>query len=141
MRLVADDEFPGLNSWFLARIRPDGTGMAMFSGFRLDREATQSYRPSFGQDGETVALFIPVSPRIANPGPNGVRYYDRGPSLPRLLMGPQTFDGVRPSDISFASAEVIESGTLLVTARSGEDGDHDVFLYYPQLDQLVPLSS
>ncbi len=41
---VADETFPGVNSWFLASINPDGTGMAMLSGFHLDRQRTQAYR-------------------------------------------------------------------------------------------------
>ena len=40
---------------------PDGTGLAMFSGFKLDRELTQAYRPSFTSTGLALALFIPES--------------------------------------------------------------------------------
>ena len=53
VRGLEDKEFLGLNTWFLARINPDGTDMRMFSGFRLDREATQAYRPSFHRPGSS----------------------------------------------------------------------------------------
>ncbi len=30
---IEEKDFPGVNSWFLSSINPDGTGLAMFSGF------------------------------------------------------------------------------------------------------------
>ncbi|MEM7263795.1 MAG: hypothetical protein AAF488_17535, partial [Planctomycetota bacterium] len=132
-RTLAESDFPGVNSWFLARIRPDGTEMAMFSGFRLDREATQSYRPSFGPNGETFALFIPLSPRMGTPGPNGLRLYDRGPSLPQNLAGPQSFlrgrEGVPLEHVSFASARPIDRQRLLVSASMRGTTEHDIFVF------------
>src|SRR5262245_42989379 len=60
LRSVSEADFPGLNSWFLSSLDPDGTNMAMYSGFRLDRRLTQAYRPSFLASGEALALFIPL---------------------------------------------------------------------------------
>jgi hypothetical protein len=91
LRGVDPGQFPGVNSWFLASIAPDGTGMSMHSGFRLDRQATQAYRPSFEDDGSVLALFIPQTPFLGAPGPNGLRRFRQGPTVPEALGGPQSF--------------------------------------------------
>ena len=75
---VALSEFPGVNSWFLATIAPDGTGLAMYTGFRLDRELTQAYGPSFLPTGEVIALFNPQTPFLGAAGENGLRRYEQG---------------------------------------------------------------
>ncbi len=93
MRSVSDDEFQGLNSWFLAGVDPDGTDLAMTSGLRLDRELTQAYRPSFLPNGEILATFIPRTPYLGLPRGDGLRIYDRGPGQPEAVGGPQTFQG------------------------------------------------
>jgi hypothetical protein len=105
LRGIREEEFPGVNSWFLSSIRPDGTEMVMFSGFRLDRQATQAYRPSFLPAGEVVGLFIPVTPFIGYPRGNGLRRFERGPSRPTALGGPQTF----PSQVII---DVVEGDVL-----------------------------
>ncbi|MEE3053686.1 MAG: hypothetical protein VYB34_08110 [Planctomycetota bacterium] len=93
LRNVDPEAFPGVNSWFLSSVNPDGTGLQMFSGFRLDREETQAYRPSFTRDGRALSLFIPVTPVIGEPAPFGVRLYTRGPEKPEAVGGPQVFPG------------------------------------------------
>ncbi len=126
VRGVLPDEFPGVNSWFLAGIDPDGANLAMHSGFRVDRELTQAYRPSFLADGDVLALFIPRTPFIGFPGPNGVRSYRKGPGRPALLGGRNHFeDGSR--HFSHASAVPLPDGRLLVSASLGET-DFDLFV-------------
>lgn len=93
LRNVDAEAFPGVNSWFLSSVNPDGTGLQMFSGFRLDREASQAYRPSFTSDGQALSLFIPVTPVIGEPKPFGLRLYSRGATQPQAIGGPQTFAG------------------------------------------------
>ena len=99
LRNVDTEEFPGVNSWFLSSVNPDGTGLQMFSGFRLDREETQAYRPSFTRDGRALSLFIPVTPVIGEPAPFGVRLYTRGAEKPETVGGPQVFPGETDRDI------------------------------------------
>lgn len=128
LRQVDEDEFPGVNSWFLATIRPDGTDMKMLTGFHLDREATQAYRPSFQEDGKALALFLPVTPLLGQPGVFGLRRFDRGPSFPEALGGPQRFAGSSTSrqqdfedrqapnfDFVYSSAEPLAGSPILVT--------------------------
>ena len=93
LRNVDAEEFPGVNSWFLSSVNPDGTGLEMFSGFRLDREESQAYKPSFTRDGRALSLFIPVTPVIGEPAPFGVRLYTRGAEKPEAVGGPQAFPG------------------------------------------------
>ncbi len=129
LRSVDAAGFPGVNSWFLSSIDPDGTDLAMFSGFRLDRNLTQAYRPSFLAGGSVLALFIPRTPFLGFPRGNGLREYVKGPSSPTPLGGPQQFErnGVAilgdvivpfpsPTDTLYASAAGLPDGTLLVSA-------------------------
>jgi hypothetical protein len=150
LRGVAEEEFPGVNSWFLASINPDGTDMAMFSGVRLDRELTQAYRPSFLASGEALALFIPKTPFIGFPRGNGLRVYSAGPRAPEAVGGPQTFSGGAvplppgvadnglPGDLpidvnresfrfAFASAAELPDGRILVSAAPLHDTRYDLY--------------
>jgi len=134
LRSVSASEFPGVNNWFLASVNPDGTGMAMMSGFRLDREQTQAYRPSFGADGSVIALFIPQTPIIGSLPLNGLRRFHKGASKPEALGGPQTFSlGIAGMDprgqvpfpvpgipVSFVyeGASVLPSGSFIVSGAA-----------------------
>ena len=127
---IDEASFPGVNSWFLSFVNPDGTGLEMFSGFRLDRRQTQAYRPSLLPDGTAIALFIPRTPILGMPGGNGLRLFERGPSIPTALGGPQQFDGVFIGGIGrlpdpvgtpfpeliFAGASALQDGRILLAA-------------------------
>ena len=127
LRGIRMEEFPGINSWFLAGIDPDGTDLAMWSGVALDRELTQAYRPSFLGDGKAVALFIPRTPFIGYPRGNGLRRFSQGPRAPVALGGPQVFptelgedeNRVQPEFV-YASVSVLADERLLVTAAASE---------------------
>jgi hypothetical protein len=111
LRGVPDGDFPGVNNWSLAGINPDGTHLAMFSGYGLDREITMAYRPTFLPGGDALALFILQSPLLGYPGQDGLRRVSRPfagtmaqeggaqeegsrpNTWPVALGGPQTFSG------------------------------------------------
>ncbi len=118
LRGVPSEDFPGVNSWFLASINPDGTGLAMLSGFRLDREQTQAYRPAFLPGGGAVALFIHETPFLGFPGSNGLRLFHPGAQKSQALGGPQTFRGLAEfrDGFVYASAAGLEDGRILVSA-------------------------
>jgi hypothetical protein len=128
---ISDADFPGVNGWFLAGINPDGTGLAMYSGFRLDRQETQAYRPSFFPDGRVVALFIPRTPLLGSPGQNGLRQFTAGPGRSRPLGGPQSFgsgfNSIDGSRLTYASVAPLPDGRLLVTARVSAF-EYDIFI-------------
>jgi len=141
VRGITDDEFTGVNSWFLASMRPDGSGLRMFSGFRLDREQTQAYRPSFFANGEALALFIHEAPFMGVPGRNGLRVLAEGAEKPRKLGGPQTFRGLEEfsGDLVFASAEALPSGEVLLSASQLPEAPekYDIYLLTPSSDPGV----
>jgi hypothetical protein len=148
VRSLEEGSFPGVNSWFLATINPDGTGVAMASGFRLDRELTQAWRPAYLSDGRALALFIPNTPMQGYPGANGLRLFHQGPSAPDFLGGPQTFlnsprdpagfpgDPAFPGQVPpmttpffYASAVPLPDGAMLVTGSPNPGAtDHDIFI-------------
>ena len=147
-RGVTDDEFPGVNSWFLASVHPDGTNNTMFSGFRLDRELTQAYRPSMLSGGSALALFIPVTPLIGMPRGYGLRIFEQGAGAPIFMGGPQSFGSnsvIAPEPFPFpdgeprargesdafffASAEMIGTGPhVLVSASPRDRNVYDLYL-------------
>jgi hypothetical protein len=145
LRGMTDAEFPGLNSWFAAHVNPDGTGLAMESGFRLDRELTQAWKPSYMPDGSLLALFIPAAPVLGVPGANGLRRFQAGPGEPTFLGGVQSFRGpggrpVPPLMPSFfySSAAALASGELLVTGSfQGDPANLDKGVYL-QTDGSTP---
>lgn len=129
-RGIEEKDFPGVNSWFLSSINPDGTGLAMFSGFHLDRVATQAYRPSFLASGEAVALFLTTAPLLGQPGRFGLRKFERGQDLPESLGGPKDLTAVASASFFYASAAGLPDGSLLVTgipAGQSGFGGFDVF--------------
>ena len=142
LRGVREEEFPGVNSWFLAGINPDGTDLAMWSGFRLDRELTQAYRPSFLPSGEALAVFLPVTPFLGFPRGYGLRRFQQGPGKPVALGGPQVFPrrfGVPPAvNYTYVSAEALPDGRLLVTAVPAEEGNLDYAIYVQENDRTQP---
>lgn len=137
---MAEEAFPGVNSWFLASINPDGSGLAMFSGFRLDREKTQAYQPTFRANGEAVALFIHQTPLLGVPGTNGLRLFRQGATKPVELAGPQSFAGLatfRKGSV-FASAAALDDGRILVSAAQipSERQEFDIWVHSPTSGSL-----
>jgi hypothetical protein len=144
MRTLTDDEFPGVNSWFLAHINLDGSGMGMHSGFGRDRELTQAHRPSMLPDGSAVALFIPRTPFLGLPRGDGLRLFAPGPSVPGALGGPQFFSVSSESPFVYADAVPLADGALLVSAaRVREPRDYDLYMQPRDADggeaSLTPL--
>ena len=143
-----ESDFPGINTWFLASIDPDGTDMAMYTGFRLDRELTQAYRPSFLPDGRVAALFIPRTPFLGYPGENGLRIYEEGPEAPEAVAGPQVFPVADPNreavgardlaDHVYASVAGLSDGSMLVSAAGTLGRDLDYGLYVQQPGEEKP---
>ncbi len=128
---LPDSDFMGLNSWFLAGINPDGSGLSMFSGFHFNRELTQAWRPSFLDDGTALALFLPETPFMGMPGPKGLRRFSQGVSQPEALGGLQTFRALGSTGTAFvfASAVPLPDGRVLLSASSAEDPDqYDLYV-------------
>lgn len=154
LRGIADDEFPGLNLWHLASIRPDGAGLSLFSGAALDRSATMAYRPSFLANGSAVSLDLIDIPVPAKNLRTLLRRQDRGAQAATTLGGPNVSRVVLPgrpgngyyspeippqisqSNFAFASAEPLPDGRVLVTGAvaDADSMQTDVFI----LADLLP---
>ncbi|MEM7232335.1 MAG: hypothetical protein AAF517_09185, partial [Planctomycetota bacterium] len=132
LRGLISAEFPGVNSWFLATIRPDGDDLRMWSGVGLDRELTQAYRPSFLANGDAVAVFLPVTPFLGYPRGYGLRRFRAAAAPPVTLGGPQQFPRRFPPrprvDFLYASAEPLPDGRLLVTASPASKIDYGIYV-------------
>jgi len=148
LRGIPDSEFPGVNLWSLAEIRPDGAELSMYSGFGLNRSLTMAYRPAFLPGGEVLSMFITDSPLLGAAGDHGLRITQRGPTLPRAIGGPQTFRGGAgipdpvtgvpqgPPAVTFyyASAAALDNHRLLVSGYTPRGGslcgtcDRDVWV-------------
>jgi hypothetical protein len=139
VRSVPPATFPGVNSWFLAAIDPDGTGMAMYSGFRLNRELTQAWRPSFLQDGSVAVLFIRQSPFLGFPVPSGLRRFTQGAVAPVNFGGPSTFAAAEPPPVPwvYASAAGLPDGRILAAA-SRIDASVEWGLYVQDASETEP---
>ena len=133
-------EFSGLNSWFLSSINPDGTGLAMHSGFHLDRELTQAWRPSLLPDGRVAALFVTRTPFTGVTHEKGLRVFYGGIRKPDDLGGPNTFADEaddRVNDLVYASVAALPDSRLLVTAAKAEfPTEFDLYVQDAKVDSV-----
>jgi len=122
-------DFLGLNSWFLSSINPDGTDLAMHSGFHFNRELTQAWRPSVLSDGSVAALFVTETPFSGLPHEKGLRVFEGGIQRPDDLGGPNTFQDARVNDYVYSSVAALPDGKLLVSAARAETpNDFDLYI-------------
>ncbi|MEM7262455.1 MAG: hypothetical protein AAF488_10735 [Planctomycetota bacterium] len=145
MRGQTDEEFPGVNTWSLARIRPDGTGFRMLTGTGLNRALSTAYRPVVRSDGNIFFLFITNSPLLGQEGSHGLRVTQEGAVAPSGLGGPQNSSGgdnpprpyyppaaERPGPappFRFSSAVPISLDRLLVSGvPTAGRGDYEIFV-------------
>ena len=73
--------------WHAARIRPDGYGLGMFTGYMRSPEDIHYYGGSFSDDGTLYANFFPVVDMTRASGFGGVRRMARGPGKPVGIAG------------------------------------------------------
>ena len=155
LRGISDAEFSGLNTWILGSVKPDGSGLRMFTGTGLNRVLTIAYRPSFVATGEALWMFIMESPLLGFPGSNGVRLSLPGANVPVPIGGPQNSAGGNtpprpyysppeeppgpPPSFLFGSAEPLPDGRLLVTGFvQGETPQYDVYIKRDFIGSTLP---
>jgi hypothetical protein len=84
------------NSWHLASINPDGTGLVQFAGRSNSRFygalVNHAYGGSFAPDGSFYANFFPMTNGTEAAGFGGVRRYQRGPNGYTAIIGITTRD-------------------------------------------------
>lgn len=84
------------NSWHLASINPDGTGLVQFAGRSNSRFhgalVNHAYGGSFAPDGTLYANFFPMTNGTEASGFGGIRRYQRGPNGYTHVIGITTRD-------------------------------------------------
>lgn len=75
------------NAWQLQAVNPDGSNLAMFSGYFRDEEFSHAYGGSFDNQGNFVANYYPMANMTEAAGFGGIRRFKRGPALPEHLIG------------------------------------------------------
>jgi hypothetical protein len=84
------------NSWFLASINPDGTGLEQFAGQSNTTFngslVNHAYGGSFAPDGSIYTTFFPMTNGTEAAGFGGIRRYQRGPKGYTHIIGITTRD-------------------------------------------------
>lgn len=75
------------NAWHAATINPDGTNLAMWSGFFRNEDANHIYGGAFTPEGELIANYFPMINMTEAAGFGGLRRYTRGSGLYQGLAG------------------------------------------------------
>jgi hypothetical protein len=130
------------NAWQAARIRPDGTGLAMWTGRLRDEEANHVYGGAFTPDGVLYANYFPMFNMTEAAGFGGIRRYERGARRYEPILGITTLSTnyAHPSNpTSFgifvgsyaAEPEVLPNGDLLVSHTPGVGQDYGLVRVAP----------
>ena len=86
------------NSWQLATINPDGTGLAMWAGRYRDIDVNHAYGGGFTPSGDLIANYFPMYNMTEAAGFGGLRRYQRGagPYQPIIGVTYYSLDYVHP---------------------------------------------
>ncbi|NWG07051.1 MAG: hypothetical protein HXY35_10260 [Chloroflexi bacterium] len=132
------------NSWHLASINPDGTGLAQFAG-RSNTTfhgalVNHAYGGSFAPDGSFYANFFPMTNGTEASGFGGIRHYDRGPNGYTHVIGITTRDEsvqqfVRTNPNSYGvyvgnyagEPEVLPDGSLVISWAQDTRQDYGLY--------------
>ncbi|MEO8354363.1 MAG: hypothetical protein ABI621_00470, partial [Chloroflexota bacterium] len=133
------------NSWHLATINPDGTGLVQWGGrsntYFSGQMASHAYGGGFGQDGSFYANFFPMNNMTEAAGFGGVRRYQRGPNGYTAIIGVKTRNdstqplvrynppshGVYQSNYA-AEPEVLPDGRLIISWARDIKQDYGLYI-------------
>jgi hypothetical protein len=138
------------NAWQAATIRPDGTGLAMWSGRFRNEDANHVYGGAFAPDGVLFANYFPMSNMTEAAGFGGIRRYERGavPYVPVLGITSVTLQYVHPANpTSFgifvgsyaAEPEVLPAGDLVVSHAPDVNQDYGLVRVAPDGSGMTPV--
>lgn len=129
------------NAWQLSTLRPDGTGLALWSGRFRDEAANHGYGGAFAPDGTFVANFFPMYNMTEAAGFGGLRRYRRGalPFQPLAGVTALTLQYVHcpsPDDCSYGVFEgeyasepaVLPDGRVVFSLAAGVGQDYGLWL-------------
>jgi hypothetical protein len=126
------------NSWQIAAINPDGTGLELWAAAFRNEIDNHYYGGAFTADGDLIANFFPMGNMTEAAGFGGLRRYHRGPGLYEPIIGitTLTLDYVNLSPPSFgifqgnyaAEPEALPGGPLLISWAEGIAQDYGLYL-------------
>ena len=135
------DAHLGRNSWMLASINPDGTGLAQFaghSGIGSDAYDNHAYGGSFAADGSIYTAWYPMHNLAEAAGFGGIRHLERGahsytPIIGIAEDGNQLVQDDPPSHRVFlgdyaADPEVLPDGNVLISWTPDADQDYGLYI-------------
>ena len=132
------------NSWHLASINPDGTGLTQFAGRSnttfYGTIVNHAYGGSFAPDGSFYANFFPMANGTEASGFGGIRRYQRGPNGYTHIIGITTRDEsvqqfVRTNPNSYGvyvgnyagEPEVLPDGSLVISWAVDAKQDYGLY--------------
>ncbi len=130
------------NGWQASSINPDGTNVALWSGWYRDEEGNHMYRGTFLPNGNLVANFFPMYNMTEAGGFGGLRLFTRGGNRYTPLMGITDLTGKYVSTspnsygvyqgMYFGEPEALSNNQLIVSMA--KDTRQDYGLYVVNLD-------
>lgn len=144
------------NSWHLATINPDGTGLAQWAGRSNTtyngQDVNQAYGGAFATDGVLYANFFPMANGTEAAGFGGIRRYMRGPngytSIIGIITRNEAYYGlVQENPPSYgvqkgayaAEPEVLPDGRLIISWAPNAQQDYGLYVINPDGKNLTPL--
>jgi hypothetical protein len=127
------------NSWHLASINPDGTGLAMWginsSTFHSGEDRNHTYGGTFTADGVFYGSYFPMRNMTEAAGFGGIRRYTRGPGHYQPVIGITNQDGQMVSPSSFGvfqgnyagEPEFVPNGQLLISWADNTYQDYGLY--------------
>ena len=127
------------NQWHAAVIRPDGTGLGMWSGIHHLADASHYYGGSFRPDGNLVGNYFPMANMTEASGFGGLRLFPRDSNYYQGIVGVTTIIGkqeLNRQPISFgvtagpyyAEPEVLPDNRIVVSRALDITQDYGLFL-------------
>lgn len=125
-------------AWHAATIRPDGTDLAMWSGWRHSDIRNHVYGGDFTAEGDFIGNFFPSMVMTKAAGFGGLRRFFRGARLYAPVAGitDMSTDHVNPSNPTslyvyngeyFAEPAVMSDGTLVVSRAPDVAQDYGLY--------------
>lgn len=75
------------NIWQTNVVNPDGDALKQYATDARNRLSLFSYRPRIMPDGKLLSIFIPYTPFVSTSGSPGIRYYEKGFSEAKKVIG------------------------------------------------------
>jgi hypothetical protein len=75
------------NIWQAAKIRPDGDGLALYTGTADLRNGLHNYKPYVMNDGRMLGVFVPHTSMMFTTGSSGIRWFNEGVDYSHHIIG------------------------------------------------------